>query len=204
MGLKSLSPNGKRNPLERNHHRQSAGTPIGQVDLPVPLRVATWPNINNRALKELVENMAATTSLPHPSETIWASSKSVDGPRQSTKTGGRVCFPRKWNEEYIDAPCNRRSAANQLQPVKAPQPLSRRRKRASYQIASTAAARRLWASSGSGEALGLEIDKHILSGPVETLHIIQKAKAWWISSSILRPSTENATFEPVHATRGRC
>jgi hypothetical protein len=84
---------------------------------------------------------------------------------------GEALFPRKWNEEFIDAPI----VKNQHQP-------STTRDGVTAIIAAASGQHKilyaLLAGCGPlrvGEALGLEIDKH-LSPDFRTLHIRQKAK----------------------------
>ena len=126
-------------------------------------------DVNNLAMKRLVETMAveglsAATIRDYSNIVKWVVASAVD-------ENGEERFPRKWNEEYIDAPI----IGKQRQPTSDGAGISN--------ILLTAAGRyrmlyALLAGCGPlrvGEALGLEIDKHI-SSDFRTLQIVQKAK----------------------------
>jgi hypothetical protein len=84
---------------------------------------------------------------------------------------GEELFPRKWNEDYIDAPI----VKNQHQPTTTAEGLANILRNAEGQYGVLYA---LLAGCGpllAGEALGLEIGKHI-SEDYRTLRIEQKAK----------------------------
>lgn len=124
--------------------------------------------INNRAVKELVEHMAPSLSAA----TIRDYSNIVKGVVSSAiDENGEELFPRKWNEEYIDAPIVR----DQHQPTSDAEGVSRILAESSGQFRMLYA---LLAGCGplrAGEALGLDIREHI-SDDFRTLHIVRKAK----------------------------
>ena len=126
-------------------------------------------DVNNRAMKELVETMAPKLSA----SSIRDYMNIVKGVIASAiNENGEELFPRRWNDEYIDAPV----IDSQNQPTT----------NGDSMIAILATAKRryqmlfvLLAGCGpmrAGEALGLEIGKHI-SSDFRTLYIRQKAKA---------------------------
>jgi integrase len=125
-------------------------------------------DINNRTLKELVENMAPHLAAASIRDYLGIV-KSVMA--SAINENGEELFPRKWNEEYIDAPV----IDDQRQPTTTSEGVTAivAKAKGQYQMLYV-----LLAGCGPlrvGEALGLEIDKHIFPD-CRTLHIIQKAK----------------------------
>lgn len=124
--------------------------------------------VNNVVLKELVDKMAATlapASIRDYSNIVKAVVASA------LDENGEEKFPRKWNEEFIDAPI----VKQQRQPSTTCPSMSDILlfARGQYQMLYA-----LLAGCGplrAGEALGLEIDKHITQD-FRTLQIVQKAK----------------------------
>jgi hypothetical protein len=100
---------------------------------------------------------------------------------------GEELFPRKWNEDYIDAPI----VKNQHQPTTTGEGVT------AILAAATGQFRILYALLAGcgplrvGEALGLEIDKHI-SEDFRTLTICQKAKAGQIQPYLKTPAGERS------------
>ncbi len=125
-------------------------------------------DINNRTMKELVEYMAPTLS-PASIRDYANIVKAVVA--SAINDDGEEVFPRKWNEEYIDAPL----VANQRQPSTSVDGVTAIVANATRQYQTLYA---LLAGCGplrAGEALGLEIGKHI-TADYRTLYIEQKAK----------------------------
>lgn len=125
-------------------------------------------DINNRAVKDLVEKMATKLSPASIRDYV----NIVKGVVASAiNDDGEQLFPRKWNEEYIDAPI----VKDQRQPSTNGEGV------AAILAAATDQYRMLYALLAgcgplrAGEALGLEISKHI-SDDCRTLYIRQKAK----------------------------
>ena len=140
--------------------------------------------VNNRAMKELVELMAPKLSPA----SIRDYTNIVKGVVASAiDENGEELFPRKWNEEYIDAPI----VKDQHQPTTDGAGV------ASILAAATGQYRVLYALLAgcgplrAGEALGLEIDKHI-SEDFRTLRVQQKAKRGIIQQFL---KTENGIRE---------
>jgi len=163
--LKSLSRR-KRNPLEETtiDNRRYA---MDKWIYPF-LAGRHLADINNRALKELVENMAPHLAAASIRDYLGIV-KSVMA--SAINENGEELFPRKWNEDYIDAPV----IDDQRQPTTTSEGATTIVAKAKGQYQMLYA---LLAGSGPlrvGEALGLEIDKHIFPD-CRTLHIIQKAK----------------------------
>jgi len=125
-------------------------------------------DLNNLALKTLVDKMAVSLSAA----SIRDYSNIVKAVVASAlDENGEEKFPRKWNEEFIDAPL----VGHQRQPSTTCAGMSDILlfARGQYQMLYA-----LLAGCGplrAGEALGLEIDKHI-SEDFRTLYIVQKAK----------------------------
>lgn len=126
-------------------------------------------DVNNHALKDFVEHMAAGGLSP---ATIRDYSKVVKAVVASAvDENGEEKFPRKWNGAYIDAPV----VKDQRQPSSTCAGIS------DIVLFATGQERMLYALLAGcgplrvGEALGLEIDKHI-SSDFRTLQIVQKAK----------------------------
>jgi hypothetical protein len=127
--------------------------------------------VNNHALKELVETMAdalSPSSIRDYSQIVKAVVASA------IDENGEQAFPRKWNDEYIDAPV----VKEQRQPTSTCAGISNI---LLFLLFATGQYRMLYALLAgcgplrAGEALGLEIDKHI-SSDFRTLLIEQKAK----------------------------
>ncbi len=141
-------------------------------------------DVNNLALKTLVDKMAAslsTASIRDYSNIVKAVVASA------LDENGEERFPRKWNEEFIDAPL----VKHQRQPSTTCAGMSDILlfARGQYQVLYA-----LLAGCGplrAGEALGLEIDKHI-SEDFRTLYIVQKAKRGEIQPYL---KTKNGTRE---------
>jgi hypothetical protein len=124
--------------------------------------------VNNHALKGLVETMAESLS-PASIRDYANIVKAVVA--SAIDANGEETFPRKWNEEYIDAPI----VKEQRQPTSSCAGVSEILLFAMGQYRMLYA---LLAGCGplrAGEALGLEIDKHI-SSDFRTLLVVQKAK----------------------------
>lgn len=163
--LKSLAQR-KRNPAEETtiENRRYA---LDKWVLPF-LGDRTLGEINNRALKELVEKMSqelAASSIRDYANIVKAVvSSAIDD-------NGEMLFPRKWNDDFIDAPL----VANQNQPSTTSEGMTAILEKSAGQYRILYA---LLAGCGplrAGEPLGLEIGKHI-SSDFRTLHIQQKAK----------------------------
>jgi hypothetical protein len=141
-------------------------------------------DINNRAMKELVEKMAAILSAASIRDYV----NIVKGVVASAlNENGEELFPRKWNEEYIDAPV----IDSQRQPSTTADGVTAIVGRANGQYQMLYA---LLAGCGplrAGEALGLEIGTHI-SPDFRTLYIQQKAKRGVIQPYL---KTKNGTRE---------
>jgi hypothetical protein len=174
--LKSLS-NRKRNPLEQttiNTRRYALDKwmyPFFEGRL--------LADVNNRAMKEFVEHISGLSPA-----TIRDYSNIVKGVVASAiNEDGEELFPRTWNEEYIDAPVIK----HQRQPSTDGNGLRDVLANATGQYRVLYA---LLAGCGplrAGEALGLEIGKHI-SEDCRTLYIRQKAKRGKIQTHM---KTEN-------------
>jgi hypothetical protein len=149
-------------------------------------------DISNRAVKELVEKMSASLSAA----SIRDYMNIVKGVVASAiNEDGEELFPRKWNEAYIDAPV----IDAQPQPsatsdgVKAIVAAAKGQYQMLYALLAGCGPLRV------GEALGLEIDKHI-SSDFRTLAVAQKAKR-----GIIQPylKTKNGIRgRPLPITRG--
>ena len=124
-------------------------------------------DVTNRAMKEFVEHISALSAA-----TIRDYSNIIKAVVASAiNEDGEQLFPRTWNEEYIDAPIIRK----QNQPSTTTERMAAilREAPGHYRVLYA-----LLAGCGplrAGEALGLEIDKHI-SDDCRTLYIRQKAK----------------------------
>jgi hypothetical protein len=164
--LKSLSAR-KRNPLEQttiNARRYYLDKWIYPF-----LGDRLLADITNRAMKDFVEHMA-TNKLSSATIRDYSNiAKAVVA--SAIDDNGEELFPRKWNEEYIDAPI----IDAQRQPTTNSEGMEAILKAAKGQYQVLFA---LLAGCGpmrAGEALGLEIGKHI-SSDFRTLHIRQKSK----------------------------
>jgi integrase len=124
--------------------------------------------VNNFALRKLVEEMAAVSLSPASIRDYCNIVKEVVA--SAIDQNGEEKFPRKWNKEYIDAPV----VGKQRQPTSDCAGISdivlyaRNQYRVLYALLAGCGPLRI------GEALGLEIDKH-LSEDFRTLSIVQKA-----------------------------
>jgi hypothetical protein len=163
--LKSLAER-KRNPLEQTtiDNRRYA---LDKWIYPC-LQDKLLAELNNRTLKELVEKMAeklAASSIRDYANIVKAVIASA------IDENGEQLFPRKWNDGYIDAPL----VEEQNQPSTTSEGMTKILENATGQYRVLYA---LLAGCGplrAGEALGLEVDKHI-SPDFRTLYIQQKAK----------------------------
>jgi hypothetical protein len=181
LWLKSLA-NRKRDPVEQTtiDNRRYA---LDKWTYP-SLGEMYLVNVDNLALKTLVDRMAASLSAA----SIRDYSNIVKAVVASAlDENGEERFPRKWSEEFIDAPL----VKHQRQPSTTCAGMSDILlfARGQYQVLYT-----LLAGCGplrAGEALGLEIDKHI-SEDFRTLHIVQKAKRGEIQPYL---KTKNGTRE---------
>jgi hypothetical protein len=162
--LKSLADR-KRNPLEqttidtRRYALEKWMYPfLGEILL---------ADVNNRAMKEFVDHISKLSPA-----TIRDYTNIVKGVVASAiNEHGEELFPRKWNEEFIDAPV----VKHQNQPSSNKEGVEAILREATGQYRVLYA---LLAGCGplrAGEALGLEIGKHI-SEDRRTLYIRQKAK----------------------------
>jgi hypothetical protein len=163
--LRSLA-NRKRNPVEQTtiDNRRYA---LDKWIYPI-LGETYLADVNNLAMKDLVEKMASSLS-PSSIRDYVNITKAVVA--SAIDENGEERFPRKWNSEFIDAPL----IDKQRQPTSTPEGISDILLLALCQYRMLYA---LLAGCGplrAGEALGLEIDKHI-SRDFQTLSIVQKAK----------------------------
>jgi hypothetical protein len=162
--VKSLA-NRKRNPLEQTtiDTRQYA---LDKWIYPF-FDGVILAEINNMAMKQFVDHISKLAPA-----TIRDYSNIVKGIVASAiNEKGEPIFPRTWNEEFIDAPLVR----HQRQPTTTVEGVTEILKAADGQYRVLYA---LLAGCGplrAGEALGLEVGKHI-SPDFRTLHIRQKAK----------------------------
>lgn len=125
-------------------------------------------SINNRAMKELVEKMAPKLSAASIRDYMNIVKSVV---ASAINEDGEELFPRKWNEEYIDAPVIDAQRQPSITADRVTAVLEGAK--GQYQMLFT-----LLAGCGPlrvGEALGLEVGKHI-SPDCRTLYIQQKAK----------------------------
>src|SRR5215472_17274269 len=162
--LKSLA-NRKRNPLEQT----TIDTPCYALD---KWRYAFFEgkrlsDVNNLAMKDFVEHISnlAPATIRDYSNIVKAVVASA------INENGEQLFPRTWNEEFIDAPL----VKQQKQPSTDKKGMESILKEATGRYRALYA---LLAGCGplrAGEALGLEIAKHI-SEDCRTLYILQKAK----------------------------
>jgi len=163
--LKSLATR-KRNPLQQT----TIDTRRYALDKWIYPILGNHPlaEINNRSLKGLVEQMAVTLAA----STIRDYANVVKAIVTSAiDENGEPVYPRKWNDEFIDAPM----IGEQNQPSTTSAGMTKILSAAigQYQVLYA-----LLAGCGPlrvGEALGLEIDKHI-SPDCRTFCVKQKAK----------------------------
>jgi hypothetical protein len=163
--LKSLAQR-KRNPLEQStiDNRTYA---LDKWIYPF-MGEKLLADLNNRTLKDLVEKMAVKLAASSVRDYVNVVKAVV---ASAIDENGEQLFPRKWNDEYIDAPL----VAEQNQPSTTSEGMTQILMKAAGQYRVLYA---LLAGCGplrAGEALGLEIDKHI-SPDFRTLFIQQKAK----------------------------
>jgi hypothetical protein len=163
--LKSLSTR-KRKPLEqttidaRRYYLDKWIYPF--------FRDSLLADVDNFAVKQLVEHMAPSLSAASIRDYVNIVKAVV---ASAINVRGEELFPRKWNEEYIDAPM----IDKQRQPTTTGEGVEAILAEATGQYQMLYA---LLAGCGpmrAGEALGLEIDKHI-SEDFRSLTINQKAK----------------------------
>ena len=131
-------------------------------------------DINNRAMKELVESMAPKLSASSIRDYVNVVKGVV---ASAIDDNGEEVFPRKWNDDFIDAP----AIDAQNQPTITGESLTALldgvgvRHRMLFALLAGCGPLR------AGEALGLEIGKHI-SPDCHTLQVSQKAKRGHIQS----------------------
>jgi len=162
--LKSLSKR-KRNPLEQTtiDNRQYA---LDKWIYPF-FEDRLLAEINNRSMKEIVETMAPKLSEASIRDYV----NIVKGVVASAiNEEGEELFPRKWNEEYIDAPLigAQRQPSTNADGVTAIVSSAKGQYQMLYALLAGCGPLR------AGEALGLEVGKHI-SPDFRTLYIQQKA-----------------------------
>jgi hypothetical protein len=124
---------------------------------------------NNRAMKELVETMAPKLSASSIRDYLNIIKGVV---ASAINENGEELFPRKWNDEYIDAPVidSQNQPSTNGDSVTAILAATKGRYQMLFALLAGCGPMR------AGEALGLEIGKHI-SPDFRTLYIQQKAKA---------------------------
>lgn len=125
-------------------------------------------DVNNRVLKELVDLMAeklSPASIRDYSNIVKAVVASA------IDENGEEVFPRKWNDEYVDAPV----VKDQNQPSSTGDGITKIVKEATGQYRMLYALLSGCGPLRAGEALGIEIDKHI-SDDFRTIYVVQKAK----------------------------
>jgi integrase len=165
LWLKTLASR-RRDPLEQTtiDNRRYA---LDKWILP-HLGQAYLAEVNNLGVKTLVDTMAAKlspASIRHYTNIVKAVVASA------LDENGEEKFPRKWNDEFIDAPLvrNQRQPTTDADGVTAILQAAAGQYRVLYALLAGCGPMRV------GEALALEIDKHI-SPDFRTLHIRQKAK----------------------------
>ena len=124
--------------------------------------------VNNRSLKELVETMAPKLSAASIRDYMNIVKAVV---ASAINDDGEELFPRNWNEEYIDAPLidAQRQPSTNADGVTAIVSSAEGQYQMLYALLAGCGPLR------AGEALGLEVGKHI-SPDFRTLYIQQKAK----------------------------
>ena len=165
--LKSLSTR-KRNPLEQTtiDNRRYA---LDKWIYPF-MGDKLLADVNNRALKELVEQMSEKLS---PASTRDYSSIVKAVVASAIDENGEEVFPRKWNDEYIDAPM----VKDQNQPSSTGEGITKIVKEATGQYRMLYA---LLAGCGplrAGEALGVEIDKHVSQTAARSTFVRRRSAA---------------------------
>ncbi len=124
-------------------------------------------SVNNSVVKDLVAKMAEAGLSPKMINNVIQVVKMVVA--SAVNENGEPIHPRTWNHEFMDLP----EVRNQRQPTHSSDTMtaiaagSEGRERMLYALLGAAAIR-------FGEALGIEIDKHI-SDDCSTLHVRQKA-----------------------------
>ena len=165
MWLKSLA-NRKRNPLEETTitNRRYA---LDKWIYPF-FADSLLADVTNRSMKDLVEQMAAKLSAASIRDYLNVAKEVV---ASAIDENGEKLFPRKWNEEFIDAPLvkDQRQPSTNEEGINAILKASEGRYRSLYALLAGCGPLR------AGEVLGLEIWKHI-SEDCRTLYIQQKAK----------------------------
>lgn len=129
----------------------------------------TLGEITNRTVKELVETMAAKLAASSIRDYVNVV-KAVVG-SAIDENSGEPLFPRTWNDEFIDAPL----IGEQRQPSTTADGMAKILREASGQYRVLYAILAGCGPLRAGEALGLEIGKHI-SPDFRTLYVVQKAK----------------------------
>jgi hypothetical protein len=179
LWLKSLASR-KRNPLQQT----TIDTRRYALDKWIypSLEDTYLAEVNNYALKQLVEKMASLLS-PASIRDYSNIVKAVVGSASDENAEER--FPRKWNEGYIDAPVvgKRRQPTSDCAGISNIVFFAQDQYRMLYALLAGCGPLRA--------ALGLEIDKHI-SEDFRTLYIAQKAKRGEIQPYL---KTENGTRE---------
>ena len=140
--------------------------------------------VNNGAIKRLVATMSKAGLSPKTIETYAGVAKMVVA--SALDAEGNEIYPRKWNHEFIDMPLVEQSKQNKpsfssevmtgLAKWKKP------RERMMFILCGGSGLR-------IGEALGIEIDKHI-SRDFLTLYIRQKARHCKVEKRLKTPSAE--------------
>jgi integrase len=141
-------------------------------------------NVNNRTMKELVEYMSPKLSAASIRDYVNIVKAVV---ASAINDDGEELFPRKWNEEFIDAPVikNQRQPSTTAEGMNAIVNAAKGKYRMLFALLAGCGPLR------AGEALGLEIDKHI-SEDFRTLYVMQKAKRGVIQPYL---KTKNGTRE---------
>jgi hypothetical protein len=177
--LKSLADR-KRNPVEEStidNRRYSLDKWIYPF-----LGNCTLGEVNNRTVKELVEKMAVELAASSIRDYVNVVKAVV---ASAIDDNGEQLFPREWNDEFIDAPL----VGEQNQPSTTAGGMTKILEQSTGQFQVLYA---LLAGCGplrAGEALGLEINKHI-SSDFRTLTIAQKAKCGEIQPYLKTKSGE--------------
>lgn len=141
-------------------------------------------HVNNLELKTLVDKMAASLS-PASIRDYSNIVKAVVA--SALDENGEEMFPRKWNEEFIDAPLvkDQRQPSTDKKGMESILKEATGRYRVLYALLAGCGPMR------AGEALGLEIGKHI-SEDCRTLYIRQKAKRGIIQDHLKTENGERA------------
>lgn len=137
-------------------------------------------SVNNRAVRHLVTKMTEAGKSPKMVNNVVQVVKMIMA--SAVNENGEQIHPRTWNHEFIDLP----EVTNQRQPTFTSEVMD------AIACGSEGRAHMLFVLLGStgmriGEALGLEIDKHI-SSDFSTLHIRQKVWSGHVQSFL---KTEN-------------